>query len=85
MSEQEAIKEVRFNMSTIGLKNETAERVIEARNIAIKSLEKQVAKKPRIWANGSKHCPDPDCEETVFYHDAHCIQCGQKLDWSDEE
>lgn len=83
MNEQEAIKEVRFNMSTIGLKNETAKRVIEARNIAIQALEKQVAKKPRIWANGSKHCPD--CDETVFYSDAYCIQCGQKIDWSDEE
>lgn len=39
MTENEAIKEIRFNMSTIGLKKEAAERVIEARNMAVKALE----------------------------------------------
>ena len=40
MTEQEAIKEVKFNMSRIGLKEEAAKRVIEARNIAIDSIKK---------------------------------------------
>lgn len=39
MTYKEAIKEVKFNMSRIGLKEEAAKRVIEARNIAIKSIE----------------------------------------------
>ena len=46
MTESEAIKEVRFNMSTIGLSNESAKRVVEARDMAIKALEKQIPKKP---------------------------------------
>ena len=46
MTESEAIKETRFNMSTIGLSNEAAKRVVEARDMAIKALEKQIPKKP---------------------------------------
>ena len=41
MTESEAIKEVRFNMSTIGLSDKATKRVAEARNMAIKALEKQ--------------------------------------------
>ena len=41
MTESEAIKEVRFNMSTIGLSDKAAKRVAEARNMAINALEKQ--------------------------------------------
>ncbi len=39
MTENEAIREVRFNMSTIGLSDKAAKRVVEARNMAIKALE----------------------------------------------
>lgn len=46
MTESEAIKEVRFNMSTIGLSDKVAKRVVEARNIAIQAIEKQISKKP---------------------------------------
>ena len=41
MTESEAIKEVRFNMSTIGLSDKAAKRVVEARYMAINALEKQ--------------------------------------------
>lgn len=40
MTNEDAIKEVRFNMSTIGLKEEAAKRVAEARNIAIDAIKK---------------------------------------------
>ena len=46
MTESEAIKEVRFNMSTIGLSDEAANRVVEARGMAINALEKHIPKKP---------------------------------------
>ena len=39
MTESEAIKEVRFNMSTIGLSDKATKRVVEARDIAINALE----------------------------------------------
>lgn len=40
MTENEAIKEVRFNMSRIGLNDKSAKRVSEAKNMAIQALEK---------------------------------------------
>ena len=39
MKESEAMREIRFNMSTIGLSNEAAKRVVEARDMAINALE----------------------------------------------
>ena len=39
MTENEVIKEVRFNMSRIGLNDKSAKRVGEAKNMAIQALE----------------------------------------------
>ena len=98
MAENEAIREVRFNMSTIGLSDKAAKRVVEARNMAIKALEKQIPKKPTY--DGDGYAPDgtlvydtwicPCCgkRNEVDYDDyTYCPNCGQKidLDRSDEE
>ena len=90
MTESEAIKEVRFNMSTIGLSDKAAKRVVEARNMAIKALEKQVPMKVK---NSGERIPFewycPSCGELLCddgYKDTYikyCEHCGQKLDWSD--
>ena len=93
----EAIAEVRFNMSTIGLKESSVKRVVKARDLAIKALEKQIPKKPIFDYNLSDtlskfHC---ECGNTIKAgHDAgimdnndapnYCSDCGQKLDWSEE-
>ncbi len=98
MTENEAIREVRFNMSTIGLSDKAAKRVVEARNMAIKVLEKQIPKKPIFNHNLSDtlsvfHC---ECGNTIkVSHDIgimdnnnapnYCSKCGCRLDWSDEE
>lgn len=98
MTENEAIREVRFNMSTIGLSDKAAKRVVEARNMAIKALEKQIPKKPIFNHNLSDtlsvfHC---ECGNVIkVSHDAgimdnnnapnYCSKCGCRLDWSDEE
>lgn len=98
MTENEAIREVRFNMSTIGLSDKAAKRVVEARNIAIKALEKQIPKKPIFNHNLSDtlsvfHC---ECGNVIkVSHDVgimdnnnapnYCSKCGCRLDWSDEE
>ena len=74
MTESEAIKEVRFNMSTIGLSNESAKRVVEARDMAIKALEKQIPKKRNSYS-----CPI--CSH--YFEDGECFtycpECGQRL------
>ena len=96
MTESEAIKEIIFNMSTIGLSDKAAKRVVEARNVAIKALEKQIPKKPTPidyekyidvidnarLLRGAYWCPN--CKRVVK-SGSFCNDCGQKLDWSDEE
>lgn len=98
MTENEAIREVRFNMSTIGLSDKAAKRVDEARNVAIQALEKQIPKKPIFNHNLSDtlslfHC---ECGNAIkVSHDIgimnnnnapnYCSKCGCRLDWSDEE
>ncbi len=98
MTESEAIKEIRFNMSTIGLSNEAAKRVVEARDMAINALEKQIAKKPRktdsyrgvlkrVYAYVCPTCGNVCLEKYMNerQNTMFCWNCGQKLDWSDEE
>ena len=88
MTEDEAIKEIRFNMSTIGLSDEAAKRVVEARDMAINALEKQIPKKPIFYAH-DYYCSV--CNSLVGNNEfewkrfKYCDTCGQKLDWSDEE
>ena len=116
MVEIEAIREVRFNMSTIGLSDKAAKRVVEARDMAINALEKQIPKKPILKNGESGSFVDykdghgeykvtkwqdwvcPICGWFVgqrynrsqnHSHDQrkcnYCNECGQKIDWSDEE
>ena len=95
MTESEAIKEVRFNMSTIGLSDKATKRVVEARNMAIQALEKQIAKKVKIeqWIytkcdcgfEFSEHHGDGYYSIPIENKTKYCPNCGQKLDWSDEE
>ena len=89
MTESEAIKEIRLNMSTIGLSNEAAKRVVEARDMSINALEKQIPKKPHknfekfsgVWCSCGKYLGKGYFIDKPSY----CTDCGQKLDWSDEE
>ena len=98
ITESEAIKEVRFNMSTIGLSDEASKRVVEARDMAINALEKQMPKKMNKEILSSNaftqwrkyNCPICGCflysgSYLPFSTQPYCYQCGQKLDWSDEE
>ena len=60
--------------------------VEEACLLACKALEKQIPKKPyNDNENGvyeKKHCPS--CHRSLFPNDHHC-ECGQAIDWSDDE
>lgn len=69
-------------------------RKIEALDIAIEALEKQLPKKPIFQhmigeIKGKFKCP---CCNNLFTHECptfpyedmeHCSKCGQKLDWSE--
>ena len=47
--------------------------------------EKNTEKKVEVWANGEEHCPCCDKKLSSLGFFKHCIDCGQKLDWSDEK
>ena len=82
MTESEAIKEVRFNMSTIGLSDKATKRVVEARNMAIQALEKQIPKKPNktidsSWGTQKEAHTCPVCD--YYLTEVHFI-ASQKIE-----
>lgn len=94
MTESEAIEAIQFDLKIGG---EIHSKVLrDAVDVAIQALEKQIAKKPTY--DGDGYAPDgtfvwdewicPCCgtryEVDYDEHD-FCPNCGQKIDWSDEE
>ena len=56
-------------------------------DVAIEALDKQIPKKPYIGKYGGK-CWCPSCndeDEMDIYGTSYCPNCGQAIDWSDEE
>ena len=55
--------------------------------LAVEAVEKQIPKKPKKYPLADGQCP---CCNSVFYSDwkpteNYCHNCGQEIDWSDEE
>ena len=94
MTENEAIKELHEIRPRGGI---IPQKRAEAIDVAIKALEKQIAKKPEYEADGYAdgelvydYAKCPICGHDFEYgiNDwgcEYCSDCGQKLDWSDEE
>lgn len=94
MEESEAIKELHGIRPRGGI---IPQKRAEALDVAIHALEKQIPKKPIMKQYfedlEEKYLCCPTCGEILtdripadnktFYF--HCMNCGQKLDWSDEE
>lgn len=94
MTESEAIKELHGIRPRGGI---IPQKRAEALDVAIQALEKHIPEKPIM----KRHFKDmeeeylccPTCGEILtdripgdnktFYF--HCMNCGQKFDWSDEE
>ena len=89
MTESEAIKELHEIRPRGGI---IPQKRAEALDVAIQALEKQIPKKP-IFANNmmtkDKFLMCPCCEfrfpDSLVFLKTRCWNCGQKLDWSDEE
>lgn len=45
--------------------------------------ERDTAKKLEEWADGSLHCPNCEADNTCMGL-KFCIECGQRIDWSNE-
>lgn len=94
MTENEAIKELHGIRPRGGI---IPQKRAEALDVAIQALEKQIPKRPirhAVWedfkcpACGSTEIRPYDTEYREYDKDCefeYCSDCGQKLDWSDEE
>ena len=63
---------------------------IEALDISIECIEKQIPKKPKGDFHSVPHhrCPTCNCAIRLYEKDSHdlfCKFCGQAIDWSDNE
>ena len=94
MTEQEAIENFQKENKILSqyaetkFQKEVFAKKIERNNIAIKALEKQIARKP-ITYNDTNRADCLICKATVRAikepFGNWCSICGQKLDWSEEE
>ena len=87
MTESEAINFFKDFIDTLkinGVEQVLKNDYCKSANIAIKALEKQIPKKVIKWADGTEHCPTCDCDNSCIGYGV-CIDCGQKLDWSDTD
>ena len=97
MTESEAIKILQRDLQ-IQLENKALPDGIEAIQIAIQALEKQIPKKPRktdsyrgvlkrVYAYVCPTCGNVCLEKYMNerQNTMFCWDCGQKLDWGDEE
>lgn len=95
MKESEAIEAIQFDLEIGG---EIHSQVLhDAVDVAIHALEKQIPKKPIMKQYfedlEEKYLCCPTCGEILTDRIPadnktfcfHCMNCGQKLDWSDEE
>ena len=61
---------------------------IEALKTAISALEMQIPKKPIEKSPWVYHCPScdsRDIEDVFIKKNNFCLDCGQALDWSDND
>ncbi len=93
MTPQEAIETLRTSIHISGKCNEVCKE-LEARQMAVSALEKEIAKKPCYEGDGyddkgnliydTAYCPNCNKEFEVYYYSGkRCDDCGQLLDWSD--
>ena len=97
MTESEAIEKLKNMRLYMQIEDENndckfTEDDYKANEMAIQALEKQIPKKP-IFANNmmtkDKFLMCPCCEfrfpDSLVFLKTRCWNCGQKLDWNDEE
>lgn len=84
MTENDAKKEIEHNAfcNTDDFEMKISK---ECYKTIINALERQIAKKVIVSPyNNMKYCPICEVSVTGMYFD-YCVECGQKLDWSEVE
>lgn len=83
MTESEAIKELHEIRPRGGI---IPQKRAEAIDVAINALEKQIQKKPKERdCIGFNTLVCPECKMALYLYEQYCDNCGQAIDWSDEE
>ena len=84
MKHREAISRIKEHMH-IHFKNEESRAIYitEALDLAMEALEKQIPKK-LVIGEELYHCPGCGEKDAILQGDNYCFNCGQALDWSDE-
>ena len=83
---REALAEIEFLGGFKG-KEKTRKAVDEACLVACGALEKQIPLKPldiRACPNEAKYANCPICGQVVDEWSPYCDQCGQRIDWGDD-
>lgn len=91
MTREEAIKILRSKIRTDSFDESFEEIMMDcALTMAIADMEKQIPKKP-IWIKRSitkfqvcPCCSNAEHYQMVFKQQKYCVECGQALDWSEE-
>lgn len=81
MTYEEAIKAIKVAKAEVEWNYDLNYQI--ALDMAIEAIEKQIPKKPMVWANGTKHCPVCDAELDFAFNQYTC-QCGQSISRSHE-
>ena len=95
MTAQEAINAIQLKKMTIDCKATRMLEFCEGLAMAEKALEKQISKKPYLEGDGYADgylvydtwiCPHCEKHYEVDYDDYdYCPNCGQAIDWSEED
>ena len=84
MTIEEAIRTIKHDLRWKLLKDYQQ----DVADIAISALEKQIPKKPIEKSPWVYHCPicdSQDIEDAFIKKFNFCLDCGQALDWSDND
>ena len=85
MTESKAIKQFKERIDIPDYKEQIPE-YYEAMEIAINTLEKQIQKKYKEkYCIGFNTLACPVCKRVLYLYEPYCDNCGQAIDWSDEE
>ena len=82
MTNEEAVNWIKYSEDIQW--NEGSECAKEAIKLAIEALEKQIPKKP-MEKDGWLACPNCEISMSGRMYVPWCDNCGQALDWSEEE
>lgn len=88
MTEQEAIELLKKAVPICPMSQAKYNQFIDAVNMGMEALEKQIAKKPKNIDEDMNIFDCPCCGHTILAIDdmsihQNCLMCGQKLDWSE--